>query len=83
MGRTPEGTAVMLPNSGVMLCKKESQVKSKKMAFSHEKVKEKSQKTDFSFDFSWLKAIFFDFTWLSFLQSVMCDWEPVVTERKS
>ena len=35
----------------LILCKKDSQVKSKKMAFSHKKSKEKSQKTDFSLTF--------------------------------
>ena len=44
VGRTPEGTAVMLPNSGVMLCKKESQVKSKKKRLSVMKKSRKSHK---------------------------------------
>ena len=53
------------------LCKKESQVKSEKMAFSQEKSTKSQYFLTFPWlfvDFSWLKAIFFDFTWLSFLQ---------------
>ena len=45
----------------VTLCKKESQVKLKKMAFSHEKSKEKSQKTDFSLTFHDWKPFFLTF----------------------
>ena len=56
--------------SALSLCKKESQVKSKKMAFRQEKSR-KSQKI---LTFCWLfltKSHFFNFTWLSFLWSVI------------
>ena len=52
-----------------ILCKKESQVKLKKMAFSHEKSRKSHKNNRLFLDFSWLKAVFFDFTWLSVLQS--------------
>ena len=57
----------------VSLCKKESQVKSEKTAFSQEKSTKSQYFLTFPWlfvDFSWLKAIFFDFTWLSFSQRV-------------
>ena len=62
----------------MILCKKESQVKSEKMAFSQEKSTKsqgKVKKYWLFVDFSWLKAVFFDFTWLSFLQSLSIDIE--------
>ena len=61
--------------TSMRLCKKESQVKSEKTAFSQEKSTKsqgKVKKYWLFVDFSWLKAIFFDFTWLSFLQRMRC-----------
>ena len=57
----------------MILCKKESQLQSKKNGFQSRKVKEqskKSQKNWLFLDFSWLKSFFFDCNWLSFFQSV-------------
>ena len=53
------------------LCKKESQLQSKKNGFQSREVKEKSIFLTFFWlflDFSWLKSIFFDCNWLSFSQ---------------
>ena len=61
----------LLLTGPLTLCKKESQVKLKKMAFSHEKSRKSHKKNRLFLDFSWLKTIFFDLTWLSFLQSMM------------
>ena len=58
---------------GITLCKKESQVKSEKTAFSQEKSTKCQYFLTFPWhfvDFSWLKAIYSDFTWLSFLQRI-------------
>ena len=69
---------------GMILCKKESQVKSEKKAFSQEK-STKSQgkvKKYWRFvDFSWLKANFFDFTWLSFLQRMIAEKSAQVVKQ--
>ena len=67
------------------LCKKESQVKSKKTAFSQEqstKSQGKVKKYWLFVDFSWLRAVFSDFTWLSFLQRLMCDKGTIVYNLK-
>ena len=55
----------------MMLCKKESQVKSKKKQLLVNKSQQKVNIFWLFLDFSWLKAIFFDYTWLSFLQRMM------------
>ena len=69
------GSSMSLVSTSLLkLCKKESQVKSKKTAFSQEKLTKsqgKVKKYWLFVHFSWPKAIFFDFTWLSFLQSVI------------
>ena len=55
-----------------ILCKKESQVKSEKMAFSQQKSTKsqgKVKKYWLFVDFCWLKAVFSGFTWLSFYRA--------------
>ena len=67
----------LLLTGPLTLCKKESQVKLKKMAFSHEKSRKSHKKNRLFLDFSWLKTIFFDLTWLSFLQRFRHEGERI------